>query len=32
MAGGEALADLGAEIESYMDSREGRPPPVSPAA
>lgn len=26
MAGGEALADLGAEIEQYMDSHEGHPP------
>lgn len=31
MAGGEALADLGAEIESYMESHEGHPPP-QPAA
>ena len=29
MAGGEALADLGAEIESYMETHEGHPPPVS---
>lgn len=26
MAGGEALADLGAEIESYMDTHDGHPP------
>ena len=32
MAGGEALADLGAEIESYMETHEGHPPPVSPTA
>ncbi len=31
MAGGEALADLGAEIEGYMASHEGHPPPVSAA-
>ncbi len=31
MAGGEALADLGAEIESYMESHEGHPPPQSAA-
>jgi simple sugar transport system ATP-binding protein len=29
MAGGEALADLGAEIEGYMEAHEGRPPPVT---
>jgi simple sugar transport system ATP-binding protein len=28
MAGGEALADLGAEMESYMASHDGQPPPV----
>ncbi len=28
MAGGEALADLGAEVESYMASHDGHPPPV----
>ena len=27
MAGGEALADLGAEIESYMETHDGHPPP-----
>ena len=32
MAGGEALADLGTEIESYMDTHEGHPPPISPSA
>ena len=32
MAGGEAMADLGAEIESYMETHEGHPPPVSPSA
>ena len=31
MAGGEALADLGTEIESYMETHEGHPPPVSHA-
>ena len=30
MAGGEALADLGTEIESYMETHEGHPPPASP--
>ena len=30
MAGGEALADLGAEIESYMETHEGHPPPGQP--
>ena len=29
MAGGEAMADLEAEIESYMETHEGHPPPVS---
>ena len=29
MAGGEALADLGAEIEGYMETHEGHPPPAS---
>ena len=29
MAGGEALADLGAEIEGYMESHDGHPPPVT---
>ena len=29
MAGGEALADLGAEIESYMEAHEGHPPPAN---
>lgn len=29
MAGGEALADLGAEIEGYMDAHDGHPPPVT---
>ena len=29
MAGGEALADLGTEIESYMETHEGHPPPVA---
>ena len=28
MAGGEALADLGTEIESYMTTHEGHAPPV----
>ncbi len=28
MAGGEALADLGAEVESYMATHDGHPPPV----
>ena len=28
MAGGEAMADLGAEIESYMETHEGHPPPA----
>jgi simple sugar transport system ATP-binding protein len=28
MAGGEALADLGTEIESYMETHKGHPPPV----
>ena len=27
MAGGEALANLGEEVESYMDTHEGHPPP-----
>lgn len=27
MAGGEALADLGSEMESYMETHEGHPPP-----
>ncbi|MCA8881773.1 MAG: sugar ABC transporter ATP-binding protein [Rhodobacteraceae bacterium] len=30
MAGGEALADLGAEVESYMESHDGHPPPAQP--
>lgn len=29
MAGGEALANLGAEVESYMAAHEGHPPPVT---
>ena len=29
MAGGEALADLGAEIEGYMETHDGHAPPVS---
>jgi len=29
MAGGEALADLGANVESYMETHEGHPPPDS---
>lgn len=29
MAGGEALANLGAEIENHMASHEGHPPPVA---
>ena len=32
MAGGEALADLGSEIESYMETHDGHPPSVSPSA
>ena len=32
MAGGEALANLDAEIESYMETHEGHPPPVSSPA
>lgn len=28
MAGGEALADLGAEVESYMATHDGHPPPT----
>ena len=32
MAGGEALADLGSEIESYMETHDGHPPSVSPPA
>ena len=28
MAGGEALANLGTEIESYMETHEGHPPPA----
>jgi simple sugar transport system ATP-binding protein len=31
MAGGEALADLGTEIESYMETHQGHPPPVTHA-
>jgi simple sugar transport system ATP-binding protein len=31
MAGGEALANLGTEVESYMETHEGHPPPVSHA-
>jgi simple sugar transport system ATP-binding protein len=31
MAGGEALADLGTEIESYMETHEGHPPPATHA-
>jgi simple sugar transport system ATP-binding protein len=31
MAGGEAMAELEAEIESYMTSHEGHPPPVAAA-
>jgi simple sugar transport system ATP-binding protein len=27
MAGGEALANLGADVESYMETHEGHPPP-----
>lgn len=30
MAGGEALADLGAELEEYMESHDGHPPPSQP--
>jgi simple sugar transport system ATP-binding protein len=29
MAGGEAMSELEAEIESYMQTHEGHPPPVS---
>jgi simple sugar transport system ATP-binding protein len=29
MAGGEAMSELEAEIESYMETHEGHPPPVS---
>ena len=29
MAGGEALANLGAEVENYMAAHEGHPPPVT---
>lgn len=29
MAGGEALANLGAEVESYMAAHEGHPPPAA---
>lgn len=29
MAGGETMADLEAEIEDYMETHEGHPPPVS---
>jgi simple sugar transport system ATP-binding protein len=32
MAGGEALAILDTEVESYMDTHEGHPPPISPSA
>ena len=32
MAGGEAMAELEAEIESYMETHEGHPPPVSTTA
>ena len=32
MAGGEALADLETEIESYMETHEGHPPPASTTA
>ena len=28
MAGGEALANLGADVESYMETHEGHPPPA----
>ena len=31
MAGGEAMAELEAEIQSYMDSHEGHAPPVGSA-
>jgi simple sugar transport system ATP-binding protein len=28
MAGGEALANLDADVESYMETHEGHPPPA----
>jgi simple sugar transport system ATP-binding protein len=31
MAGGEALAELDAEVEQYMDTHDGHPPHVEPA-
>ena len=32
MAGGEALADLGSEMENYMEAHDGHPPPAGSAA